>query len=216
MNIPALLALLGLLALNAVFVASEFALIRSRRERLEVEPQPRGAAAALRALEHLNQSLATCQLGVTMASIGTGFVGEQAIGSAVSPLLRGVVGVGLSTIIGVVFSYALITIVEITASEQVPKLYALQHPERILRVVARMLLGMHAALRPLVWLLNKMTSAGLRLLGANPNVNAHDDLPAPLSSTPSSPALIVPGSSNRPRRRCSPASLTFTSSSRRR
>ena len=84
MTAVALVALLVLVVLNGFFVAAEFALVRSRRGKIEqlAEEGASGADAVIEQLDDLAESLAACQLGITMASIGIGFLGEPAIADA--------------------------------------------------------------------------------------------------------------------------------------
>src|SRR3990170_272058 len=72
-----------LVALNGLFVAAEFSLVRSSQGRLEAmrDEGRRGAALAIRQIEHIDEYLSACQLGITMASLGIGFLGEPAIAS---------------------------------------------------------------------------------------------------------------------------------------
>jgi CBS domain containing-hemolysin-like protein len=94
-----LLLLLGvavLVAANGFFVAAEFSLVRARQSHLEKmrEEGKRGAAMALRQVERIDEYLSACQLGITMASLGIGFLGEPAIASLLEDPLGGVLGHG--------------------------------------------------------------------------------------------------------------------------
>src|SRR5688572_25461142 len=85
-----ILAIVLLLAANAFFVAAEFALVKVRAIRLEAlaESGIRGAGLTLRILKHLEAYLAACQLGITMASLGLGWVGEPAVAALLEPVFR--------------------------------------------------------------------------------------------------------------------------------
>src|ERR687895_341609 len=81
MTAVALVSLFLLVALNDLFVAAEFALVRTRRGRMEAlaEEGDKAAARVLKQLDRIDEYLSACQLGITMASIGIGFLGEPAI-----------------------------------------------------------------------------------------------------------------------------------------
>src|SRR5829696_3602245 len=121
------LAVLALIALNAFFVAAEFALVRARSDRLEAlaADNVRGAALAGRVVEEIDEYLSACQLGITMTSIGIGFLGEVALASRLEPIFGGLVSHGLAVAISVVLAYLLVTGAHITVGEQVPKIYAI-------------------------------------------------------------------------------------------
>jgi CBS domain containing-hemolysin-like protein len=156
------LAVLVLVAVNGFFVAAEFALVRARKSKIEEEAEEgvRGAAMALREIERIDEYLSACQLGITMASIGIGFLGEKAIGEELTPLI-GAAG-------GIVLAYVATTAAHITAGEQVPKIFSIVHAERVARLVARPLHWFYVAFKPANWLLNRASNAMLRLVGVDP------------------------------------------------
>jgi magnesium and cobalt exporter, CNNM family len=86
-----LILLFLLIFANGFFVAAEFALVRSRRSRIEqlASEDSRGAASVLNQLDHIDEYLAACQLGITMASIGIGFLGEPAVAELIQPIFGG-------------------------------------------------------------------------------------------------------------------------------
>jgi CBS domain containing-hemolysin-like protein len=164
-----ILAVLALVALNAFFVAAEFALVRVRSDRLDAlaEEGVRGAALARRLVDEIDEYLSACQLGITMASIGIGFLGEVALARQLEPLLGDVVGHGVAVALSVAIAYLLVTSLHITSGEQVPKIYAIRHPEAIARRIARPLVVFHAIFKPFILLLNTASNAMLRVLGVN-------------------------------------------------
>src|SRR5215218_11047768 len=92
MSVLLLVLLLLLIAVNGFFVAAEFALVRSRRARLE-QLRDEGVARAQVALEqidHVDQYVATSQVGITLASLGIGFLGEPALATLLEPIFGGV------------------------------------------------------------------------------------------------------------------------------
>ncbi len=164
-----LLAVLLLVLVNGFFVAAEFALVRSRKSRLEsLEKEGAfGAARVRRQIDSIDEYLSACQLGITMASIGIGFLGEGALASQLEPVLGGVLGHGLAGIISVAVAYLFVTGAHITAGEQVPKIYAITHAEGTARRAALLLYWFRIVFKPFIWLLNSVSNAMLRVFGVN-------------------------------------------------
>ena len=132
--------LTGLLVLvNAFFVIAEYAIVRSRRARLEalVDEGARGARLALRQIDDIGDYIAACQVGITMASIGIGALGEPAIAHLFEPLLGSPLGHTAAVAVSVVIAYLLITITQSIIGEIVPKLYTIQHAEGLARADRR-------------------------------------------------------------------------------
>ena len=181
-----LLLLLGvavLVAANGFFVAAEFALVRARDAKLEQmeEEGARGAALAGHQLENIAEYLSACQLGITMASLGIGFMGEPAIAS----LLEGAIGDslphGVTLAISLAIAYLITTALHITIGEQVPKIFAITHAEIVARRAARLLEAFRVTFKPLIWALNTVSNAILRVFGVNADaefeeVSSSDDL----------------------------------------
>src|SRR3954462_1429181 len=136
-----LLAVLVLVLLNGFFVAAEFALVRSRRAHLEkdMEEGRKGAALGPESSQDLSRSLSACQVGITLTSLGIGFLGEPAVAKLIEPLF-GDLPHGVTLAISLAIAYLLTTSLHITVGEQVPKIYAIQKSEPVARVVARPLL----------------------------------------------------------------------------
>jgi magnesium and cobalt exporter, CNNM family len=164
-----IVAVLALIALNAFFVAAEFSLVRVRSDRLDAlaEEGVRGAALARRVVDEIDEYLSACQLGITMASIAIGFLGEVALARKLEPIFGNVGGHGLAVALSVAIAYLLVTSFHITSGEQVPKIYAIRHPEGIARRIARPLVVFHAIFKPFILLLNAASNAMLRVLGVN-------------------------------------------------
>ena len=164
-----ILAVLALIALNAFFVAAEFALVRARSDRLDALSAEglRGAGLARRVVDHIDEYLSACQLGITMTSIGIGFLGEVALASRLEPLLGEFMSHGVAVVVAVLLAYILVTGAHITAGEQVPKIYAIRHPEGVARRTARPLVLFRKLFRPFIVMLNKTSNWMLRALGVN-------------------------------------------------
>jgi CBS domain containing-hemolysin-like protein len=152
-----------LVIVNGLFVAAEFALVRSRRTRLEeLAEGSKGAALAIRELDRIDEYLSTAQVGITMASIGLGFLGEPAIAKLVEPALGGVVGHGAAVAISVGIAYVIVTALHVIVGEQAPKMMAITHPEVVARWIARPLDWFRAAFRPVIWALNSGSNFVIR------------------------------------------------------
>ncbi|MFI5028721.1 MAG: hemolysin family protein [Solirubrobacterales bacterium] len=164
-----LVLLLLLVAVNGFFVAAEFALVRSRRGKLEqlASEGETGAEAVVEQLDKIDESLSACQVGITMASIGIGFLGEPSLAKLLEPIFGGLsngAAVGLS----VALAFTIVTAVHISIGEQVPKMLAISNAERIARRVARPLNLFRALTGPVVLGLSAVSNAIVRLFGVNP------------------------------------------------
>jgi magnesium and cobalt exporter, CNNM family len=174
MTVLLLLGLLLLVAINGFFVAAEFALVRARRSRIEelAREGQAGARTALVELDEITEYLSACQLGVTLASIGIGFLGEPGIAHLIEPAF-GNLSHGVAAAISIAIAYVLVTAVHITVGEQVPKVIAIQRADRTVRRIARPLHVFARAFHPIVVALNGASSWILRLLRVDPRVGDH-------------------------------------------
>ncbi len=175
-----LIILSGLLVLaNAFFVIAEYALVRSRRARLEAmaEEGVRGARLALAQSEHISDYISACQVGITMASIGIGALGEPAIAHVLEPVLGHALGHGAAVVVAVIVTYLLITAAQTTVGEMVPKLYVIQNPEGVARRIARPLQFFRVVFNPFVSALNASSRWMLRLLGIDPDAEPEGGTP---------------------------------------
>ena len=157
-----------LLAANAFFVAAEFAMVKIRGFQLVQAANTNRHAAALSQRMHRNLDayLAACQLGITMASLGLGWVGEPAVAALLEPLLSkfGVTGPALHTISFLV-GFLLFSSLHIVVGEQVPKTYAIRKPTPVTLALAYPLHWFYLLVFPLNWLLDRANAGFLRLLG---------------------------------------------------
>ena len=170
MTAIALVALFLLVLLNGLFVAAEFALVRSRRSKIEqlAEDGSGGARRTLNQLDHIDEYLSACQVGITMASIGIGFLGEPAIADLVEPALGDIASHGVATAISFAIAFTLATSLHITVGEQVPKLMAISRAEGTARRVARPLDWFRSLTKPFTLGLAAVSNFMLRLLGIKP------------------------------------------------
>jgi CBS domain containing-hemolysin-like protein len=175
-----LIILSGVLVLvNAFFVMAEYALVRSRRPRLEslADEGVRGARLALKQSQNISDYISACQVGITMASIAIGALGEPAIAHVLEPLLGPAIGHGASVVIAVALTYLLITIAQTTLGEMVPKLYVIQHPEGVARRIARPLEFFRVVFNPFIIALNASSRWVLKRLGTDADAEPEGGTP---------------------------------------
>ncbi len=167
-----LIILTGLLVLvNAFFVIAEYAMVRSRKERLEAmaEEGSRGARIALGQIAEIGDYIAACQVGITMASIGIGALGEPAIAHLLEPIFGKKPASDIAIAVSVVIAYVVITFVQSTIGEIVPKLYTIQHAEGLARRIAPPMRLFMLVFKPFVVALNASSEWMLRRLGVDPD-----------------------------------------------
>lgn len=184
----ALLITVVLLALNALFVAAEFALLTARRHRLEqfASEGRRGARAALAGVRELSLMLAAAQLGITMASLGLGIIGEPAIAHALEPLLEATgLPSGASYVVSFAIALSIIVFLHMVVGEMMPKSWALTHPETAALKLAGPFRAYALVFRPVLRLMNAMANSVVRLFGVTPI----EELT--VAHTPSDLALLV-------------------------
>src|SRR4051812_47001473 len=145
-----LLAVVVLILLNGFFVAAEFGLVRASRAKLaETAASDHNAEVAVAEMDEISEYLSSCQLGITMTSLGIGFLGEPAIARLLEPALGGL-SHGVAVVISLAFAYLVTTSLHITIGEQVPKIYAISRAEATARRVARPLRIFTRIFRPFV------------------------------------------------------------------
>jgi CBS domain containing-hemolysin-like protein len=171
--------LTGVLVLvNAFFVIAEYALVRSRRPRLEAlaDEGARGARLALAQADSIGDYISACQVGITMASIGIGALGEPAITKLLKDAFGGVHH-GIAVVISVVIAYLLITVAQSVVGEIVPKLYTIQHAEGLARRISRPLEFARRLFTPFIAVLNWSSYSILRMLGTDPDAEPEGGTP---------------------------------------
>ena len=164
-----LVGALILIVLNGFFVAAEFALVKVRISRIEqlVRERRTFALTARWLARRLDESLSACQLGITMASLGLGWVGEPAFARLVEPLLHriGIDDPKIVHIFGFAIAFSAITGLHLVVGEQFPKIFAIRRPETMLLWCAAPLKFFYVILYPFLAMLNGTTSFLLRLVG---------------------------------------------------
>ena len=158
---------------NAFFVAAEFSLVSVRRTRIRelVEQGHIRAKWVQRAIENPDRVIAATQLGITLASLGLGWIGEPALSHLIYPLVAlfpNTVQSGISHSLSAGIAFLIITFLHVVIGELAPKSIALQDPEKTSLAVAQPTVWTERIFKPIIWLLNGSGNAILRLLGVQP------------------------------------------------
>jgi CBS domain containing-hemolysin-like protein len=165
-----LLALL-LVVLNGFFVAAEFGIVTLRPTRIRAIARTQGLRGRILAKVHakLDAYLSACQLGITLASLGLGWIGEPAFASLLEPLFSALGAHSPELLHGVAFvvAFSLISFLHIVVGELAPKSLAIRNPEMIGLWCALPLYGFYWAMYPAIWLLNGSANLILRIVGLN-------------------------------------------------
>ncbi len=168
---------------NAFFVAAEFALVGARRTRLEAMARAgdRKAALARRAVQSLDRYISATQLGITLSSLGLGWIGEPALAHLIEDLFaflpNTAQAIATHTVASIV-AFAIITVLHIILGELVPKALALLFPEQVSGWVVAPLMGFSWVMAGPIWLLNGTANWLLRLFGIDPP-GEHERLHSP-------------------------------------
>lgn len=168
-----LLIVFILVFLNGFFVAAEFSLVKVRQSRLTqlVKEGNRRANYALKVNKRLDTYLSATQLGITLASLGLGWVGEPAVSELlVEPLMHkmGATDPTLISTVSVAVGFAIITFLHIVMGELAPKSLAIQKSEETSLWLSWPLLMFYRVFLPVIWLLNSAANGALRLIGIEP------------------------------------------------
>ena len=170
----------GLLVLgNAFFVIAEYALVRSRRARLDTMADEglRGARRALHQLEGIGPYISACQVGVTLCSIAIGAMAIPALQHLLEDALGKSISHAITVAIAIAVAYLLVTSIQITIGELVPKLFALQHAEGVARRVAQPLDFFRRLFQPFIVVLTAASNSVLRTLGTDPDAEPEGGSP---------------------------------------
>ena len=162
-----------LVLVNAMFVAAEFSLVSLRRTRVDemVKARRAGAKAVRRALEHLDDTIAATQLGITLASLGLGWIAEPSIARTVEPAMHWIAdswAPAISHGLAAAFSFLLITVLHVILGELAPKAIALQSPDGVALWVSQPLLWFQRLVRPLIFLTSATGNWVIGLFGFEP------------------------------------------------
>ena len=161
-----------LVGLNGLFVAAEFSLVKVRKTRL-AELAENGSGRAQTALDvasQLDAYLSACQLGITLASLGLGWIGEPAIAALIEPLFAGIAGWNTlyTHTISIAIAFSIISLLHIVLGELVPKSLAIQKAESTALATAGFLKGFYWICYPIIWSLNGLANLVLRIWRIEP------------------------------------------------
>jgi CBS domain containing-hemolysin-like protein len=183
-----LAAALLLVLLNGFFVAAEFSLARARLTRLDqLADTGRGAAVLAREqIRHIDRYLAACQLGITLASLGLGWLGEPAFSHLVEPV-AGAVGLceGSASLTGVIIAFIIITVLHVVVGELAPKTIAIQKAEATVLIAARPLEWFRRLFSPFIQVMNGAGNSLVRAFGVKPASETE------LASTPEDLQILI-------------------------
>jgi len=182
MQLANLFFALGLVLANGFFVAMEFALVKVRQTQLEalVEQERGGASLALTMRKNLDIWLSASQVGITLASLALGWVGEPAFAYLIEPLVLKVAPAGetsqaIAHTVGVILAFGIITFLHIVVGEQVPKTVAIARAEGTALLLAWPMRLFYLLFYPVIALLNGGTKLVLKLLGLDAAANTEHE-----------------------------------------
>ena len=175
LTLGSILLRLGAIALlivaNAFFVAAEFALVGARRSRIDQQADAgdRGAKRVQQILKQLDLYISSAQLGITLASLALGFIGEATLAVLIDRVL-GAFGMDIPsaathTTASIITAYVLLTFLHITLGEQTPKSIAIVSAEKLARWTSLPLILFTRLMMPFIWVLNTVNNALLKLIG---------------------------------------------------
>ena len=158
-----------LLFSNGFFVAAEFAMVKVRKTRIEqlVKEGNYSAQIALEAIKDLDKFIAAVQLGVTISSIGLGWVGEGTLARIIEPIfvfLPGISQTIATHTVSVSLAFALITFMHVVLGELIPKSIALEYTEKTALIIARPMQAITFVFNPFIWMLNGFGNWVLKLM----------------------------------------------------
>ena len=162
-------AVFGLVLLNGFFVAAEFAIVKVRSTQIEplVKSGVKRARIAQHVITHLDSYLSASQLGITMTSLGLGWVGEPFVAVLLEPVfaLAGITQPAIAETVAFAVAFTIITFLHIVLGEQAPKWLAIQRAQGTTLAIAWPLHMFFVVFRPFIWLLNTSANAFLSMVG---------------------------------------------------
>src|SRR5215204_4217875 len=161
-----LFVIAALVLINGFFVAAEFALVSARRGQVRADSL--AARLARKQRDKLDEYLSACQLGITIASLALGAIGEPTLAHLIEPLLHSVALAHVAGALATILALLVMTALHITVGEQAPKSFAIGSAAAVAKFCAVPLEAFHRALRPLVVVLNSASNALVRLFGGTP------------------------------------------------
>ncbi|WP_379971221.1 hemolysin family protein [Ectobacillus sp. sgz5001026] len=176
-----LLLIVLIIAIAGFFVATEFAIVKVRTSRIDqlVAENKKGALAAKKIISNLDEYLSATQLGITITSLGLGWLGEPTVYHLIEPLLEKLnVAPAISNTIAFVIAFSFITFLHVVVGELAPKTLAIQKAEQVVLFCAKPLLYFYKITFPFIWMLNSSARFIAGLFGLKPasdNEVAHSE-----------------------------------------
>jgi CBS domain containing-hemolysin-like protein len=174
-TIISLIVFFLLIALTTVFVGSEFALVKVRSTRIEqlADEGNSGAKIVKKMIANLDYYLSACQLGITVTSLGLGWLGEPTFDKLLHPLFELMhLPSALTTTVSFVIAFIVVTYLHVVLGELAPKSFAIQHTEKMALLYARPLYYFGNVMKPLIWLMNGSARVILRVFGVDPDAQS--------------------------------------------
>lgn len=166
-----LILVMLLILLTAYFVATEFAIVKIRRSRIEhlINLGNKRAESVRKMLDNLDEYLSACQLGITMASLGLGWLGEPTVQQLLHPLFEKMhLSESLSSTLSFIIAFSSITFLNVVIGELAPKTAAIQKAEAVSLFSAPILILFYKIMFPFIWVLNASARIFSRLFGLSP------------------------------------------------
>ncbi len=175
-DVGGVLLALFLVVMNGVFVAAEFAFVKVRPTQVDglVERGKPGANAVKEAVENLDSYLAVSQLGITLSSLGLGWVGEPALAALIDPVLGQLLPASLVHIVAFAIGFGTITFLHVVFGELAPKTFAIQEAVKIALVVAPLMKFFHFVFRPGLVVFNGTANYFTQLAGVSPAAESEE------------------------------------------
>ena len=167
-NWLSVILLIFFLLMNAFFVMAEFSLVRVRRSQLDilVEERVKGAKKARKMAELANDYLSACQLGVTLASLALGWLGEPAVSRAIAPIFKPLgLDDGAISAISIAVGFIIVTALQIVIGELIPKNFAMVDTAKIACKTSGILYFFYKITTPIMFVFNSITNGVLKLTG---------------------------------------------------
>lgn len=174
-TIISLIVFFLLIALTTVFVGSEFALVKVRSTRIVqlADEGNSGAKIVKKMIANLDYYLSACQLGITVTSLGLGWLGEPTFDKLLHPLFELMhLPSALTTTVSFVIAFIVVTYLHVVLGELAPKSFAIQHTEKMALLYARPLYYFGNVMKPLIWLMNGSARVILRVFGVDPDAQS--------------------------------------------
>ncbi|TWT28356.1 hemolysin family protein [Planomicrobium sp. CPCC 101110] len=160
-----------LIGLTALFVGSEFSIIKVRLSRIDqlISEGHKGAKRTKKIIDNLDYYLSACQLGITVTALGLGWLGEPTVERILHPLFDHLsIGETTSSILSVAIAFTLITYIHVVIGELAPKTLAIQYAENMALFFSRPLIIFGVIMGPFIWLMNGSARVFLRMFGIEP------------------------------------------------